>query len=129
MMGKCLILHADGASLGNPGLADIEVIIEDERGRAVARMSMRIGRTTNNRAEYLALIAGMEEAARLGAQKLDTDWTPSSSSGSFRADTRAGSSTAFIDGRSSLCRDSTRAPSIMSRAAITEWPMPWRIGH
>ena len=71
MTGKCLILHADGASLGNPGLAAIGVIIEDERGRAVARISRRIGRTTSNRAEYLALIAGMEEAARLGAQKLD----------------------------------------------------------
>ena len=71
MSGQRLILRADGASLGNPGLAAIGVIIQDERGQAVARISRRIGKTTNNRAEYLGLIAGLEEAARLGAQKLD----------------------------------------------------------
>ena len=71
MPGKRLILRADGASLGNPGPAAIGVIIENERGQAVARISRPIGKTTNNRAEYLALIAGLEEAARLGGQELD----------------------------------------------------------
>jgi len=71
MAGKRLILHSDGASLGNPGPAAIGVVIEDEVGRVVAQVSKYIGRTTNNRAEYLALIAGLEEAARLGARELE----------------------------------------------------------
>jgi ribonuclease HI len=71
MTGKRLTLHADGASLGNPGPAAIGVIIEDDGGQGVTRISRRIGETTNNRAEYLALIAGLEEAARQGAWRLD----------------------------------------------------------
>ena len=71
MSAKHLIIYADGASRGNPGPAAIGVIIEDERGRAVARISKAIGRATNNRAEYFALIAGLEEAARLGGETLD----------------------------------------------------------
>ena len=71
MAAKRLILRADGASLGNPGPAAIGVVIEDEGGQVVIQISKRIGKTTNNRAEYLALIAGLEQAARLGAQELD----------------------------------------------------------
>ena len=70
MTGKRLTLRADGASLGNPGPSAIGVIIEDDGGQGVARISRRIGKTTNNRAEYLALIAGLEEAARQGAWRL-----------------------------------------------------------
>lgn len=71
MSAKRLIIHSDGASWGNPGPAAIGVVIEDEQGMAVAKISKAIGRTTNNRAEYLALIAGLEEAARLGGETLD----------------------------------------------------------
>jgi ribonuclease HI len=70
MGAKRFIIYTDGASRGNPGPAAIGVVIEDEKGRAVARISRRIGETTNNRAEYLALIAGLEEAARLGAEQV-----------------------------------------------------------
>jgi len=69
--GKALDSACDGASLGNPGPCAIGVIIEDERVQTVARISIGIGETTNNRAEYLTLIAGLEEAVRLGGQKLD----------------------------------------------------------
>lgn len=71
MSAKRLIIYADGASRGNPGPAAIGVVINDEQGRVVAEVSRAIGRTTNNRAEYFALIAGLEEAARLGAETLD----------------------------------------------------------
>lgn len=71
MAGKRFVIRTDGASLGNPGPAAIGVVIEDGLGRVITRISRRIGETTNNRAEYLALIAGLEEAARLGAETLD----------------------------------------------------------
>ncbi len=70
-MAKHFTLRTDGASLGNPGHAAIGAVLEDESGRALARISRRIGVTTNNRAEYLALIAGLKEALRLGAETLD----------------------------------------------------------
>ena len=71
MTGKRLTIRSDGASLGNPGPAAIGVVIEDESGAAVSEIWRRIGETTNNRAEYLALIAGLEQAAKLGADVLD----------------------------------------------------------
>ena len=68
---KRLIIYTDGAARGNPGPAAIGVIIEDERGRLVASISQRIGRTTNNQAEYRALIAALEKAVSLGAKQVD----------------------------------------------------------
>ena len=66
-----MTIRSDGASLGNPGPAAIGVVVEDESGVAVSEIWRRIGETTNNRAEYLALIAGLEQAAKLGAEALD----------------------------------------------------------
>ena len=66
-----VVIYADGASLGNPGLAAIGATIKDEQGKPIARISRRIGRTTNNQAEYRAIIAALEEAIRLGAKQVD----------------------------------------------------------
>ncbi len=64
---KRVIIHADGVSRGNPGLAAIGATIRDRRGRLLATISRSIGRATNNQAEYQALIAVLEETHRLGA--------------------------------------------------------------
>lgn len=71
MSAKRLTIYTDGASKGNPGPAAIGVVIEDESGQVINQISRRIGEATNNRAEYLALIAGVEEAARLGAEHVE----------------------------------------------------------
>ena len=68
---KRLTIYSDGASRGNPGPAAIGVVVLDETGRVVTKLSKAIGRTTNNRAEFLALIAGLKEALRLGAECVD----------------------------------------------------------
>ena len=68
---KKVIIHADGASRGNPGQAAIGAVIKDERGRLIASVSRRIGRATNNQAEYRAIIAALEEAVRLGKRQVD----------------------------------------------------------
>lgn len=65
-----VVICADGASLGNPGLAAIGATLKDEQGRLVASISQAIGRTTNNQAEYRAVIAALEEATRLGAKEV-----------------------------------------------------------
>ncbi|KTG28458.1 ribonuclease HI family protein [Haloferax profundi] len=62
-------LHFDGASRGNPGPASIGWLISTS-DTIVDEGSERIGRTTNNCAEYEALIAGLERALDLGITKI-----------------------------------------------------------
>ncbi|MFC1977929.1 ribonuclease HI family protein [Chloroflexota bacterium] len=66
-----VIIFTDGASQGNPGLAAIGAVIKDEQGRVIASISQGIGRTTNNQAEYRAVIAALENAVSLGASQVD----------------------------------------------------------
>ncbi len=68
---KKAVIYADGASRGNPGSAAIGAVIKDEQGKLISLISRRIGRTTNNQAEYRAVIIALEEAIRLGARQVD----------------------------------------------------------
>ena len=68
---KRMVIFTDGASRGNPGPAAIGVTIKDEQGRFITSISQRIGRATNNQAEYRAIIAALEEATRLDAKRVD----------------------------------------------------------
>ncbi len=63
-------LYCDGASRGNPGPAGAGAALTDPQGATVARLTRFLGVTTNNVAEYQALILGLKEAARLGVRKL-----------------------------------------------------------
>jgi ribonuclease HI len=65
-----VIIYTDGASRGNPGPAAIGVIIKDESGLTIDEISRRLGVTTNNQAEYRAIIAALEKAVSLGARKV-----------------------------------------------------------
>ncbi len=62
-----LVIYADGAARGNPGPAGIGAVIEDERGRILKEISQFVGHKTNNQAEYMALIQGLEVAAEYQA--------------------------------------------------------------
>lgn len=65
MKGKALTLRTDGASRGNPGPAGIGVVIEvDGTGQRLERFAY-IGETTNNVAEYRALLLALAEAEKL----------------------------------------------------------------
>ena len=68
---KKVVIFADGASRGNPGPAAIGVTIKDERGELIAFISRRIGKVTNNQAEYRAIIAALEHAITLGANQVE----------------------------------------------------------
>lgn len=59
-----LIVETDGAARGNPGLAGAGIIIKDENGRRLETIGEFLGVTTNNQAEYRALIAGLQAVAR-----------------------------------------------------------------
>jgi ribonuclease HI len=63
-------IFTDGAARGNPGPAAIGAIIKDEKGNPVASLSHCIGQTTNNQAEYRAIIAALEKAISLGAMQV-----------------------------------------------------------
>ena len=63
-------IYFDGASRGNPGPAAIGWVLATNDG-IVAEGGETIGRTTNNRAEYEALIGGLEVAAEYGFDAVD----------------------------------------------------------
>ena len=65
------IIYADGASRGNPGPASIGAVVYDDSGRELHTVSRRIGRTTNNEAEYRAAIAALEAALALGVREVE----------------------------------------------------------
>jgi ribonuclease HI len=53
-------VYVDGAARGNPGPAGIGVVIKDGP-KLIEELGAYVGRTTNNIAEYMALIRGLEE--------------------------------------------------------------------
>ncbi|MDH7572536.1 MAG: ribonuclease HI family protein [Clostridia bacterium] len=68
---KRLILYIDGASHGNPGPSGYGVVVEDARGGVLAELSGSLGVTTNNVAEYTALLKALEEARARGAEEVE----------------------------------------------------------
>ncbi len=63
-------LTCDGGSRGNPGPGAMAYVLSDPRGREREARGEFLGTVTNNVAEYRALIAGLEAAARHGARSL-----------------------------------------------------------
>lgn len=63
-------LYFDGAARGNPGPAAVGWVIVSSDG-IVAEGGEPIGRATNNRAEYEALIAALEAARQYGLDAVD----------------------------------------------------------
>ena len=65
-----LTIFSDGGARGNPGPAAVGVVIKNERGQVVSRVGKCIGETTNNQAEYQAVILAFEKAHELGGTEL-----------------------------------------------------------
>jgi ribonuclease HI len=64
-------IFSDGAARGNPGPAGIGVVIKNEQGEIVEELYEYLGETTNNQAEYKALLLGLKKAAHLKAKNLN----------------------------------------------------------
>ena len=66
-----LLIYIDGASRGNPGNAAAGVVILDEQQEPVLERKKYLGKTTNNVAEYQALILALQEAVNMGAVQVE----------------------------------------------------------
>jgi len=64
------VANVDGASRGNPGPAAYAVVMRDPAGRVVLELDKKIGRETNNVAEYYALLAALDYATVHGIRSL-----------------------------------------------------------
>ena len=68
-----IIIYCDGGSRGNPGPGAIGVIFTDEKGKIIKEYAEKIGRATNNEAEYEAVIFALQKAKLLfGGKKIKT---------------------------------------------------------
>lgn len=67
-----VLIEADGGSRGNPGPAGYGAVVwTADRGSVLAEAKSAIGQATNNVAEYRGLIAGLQEAAGVGATEVE----------------------------------------------------------
>jgi len=64
-------VYTDGASKGNPGPAGAGGVIYDAEGSVIAEVTHYLGVTTNNVAEYTALLLTLEQAILLGIKHVD----------------------------------------------------------
>ncbi len=65
-----LYLYTDGAARGNPGPAGIGSVITTAQGKVVATISEPIGETTNNYAEYTALVHSLRLISAFNVDKI-----------------------------------------------------------
>ena len=63
-------IHTDGASRGNPGPAAIGIVFAAKGGAKLAAHSEAIGKTTNNVAEYRAVVTALEHCRRWGVRRV-----------------------------------------------------------
>jgi len=66
-----VVVHVDGGSRGNPGPAAVAAVATDEAGDELAERNAYIGETTNNVAEYRAVLLALELARDLGANEVE----------------------------------------------------------
>lgn len=62
---KKLIIYTDGGARGNPGPAAIGAVIKNQKGENIKKYSEAIGETTNNEAEYQAIIFALKKIKAL----------------------------------------------------------------
>jgi ribonuclease HI len=66
-----LVVNVDGGARGNPGPAAVGAVVQLPGGEVLEERGERIGKATNNVAEYRAVLLGIERAAELGASELE----------------------------------------------------------
>jgi len=65
-----IIIYTDGGSRGNPGPAAIGVIFCNEKGVMIKKYSEYLGETTNNEAEYQAVISALKKFKQVFGKEL-----------------------------------------------------------
>ncbi len=83
-----LHVHTDGAARGNPGPASIGVYVTTPKGDVVASFNQYIGETTNNFAEYTALMHALRLVSAFDLESLrlfsDSDLMVQQVKGNYR---------------------------------------------
>ncbi len=64
-------IWADGASRGNPGPSGAGAVVKLASGEVIGEVAEYLGTGTNNRAEYTAVIRGLQRALELGGREVD----------------------------------------------------------
>ncbi|MEM4195243.1 MAG: ribonuclease HI family protein [Candidatus Anstonellales archaeon] len=64
-----MIIYTDGACFGNPGPMGIGIVFV-KNNRVVKKISMLIGKGTNNIAEYTAVLVALQEAKKIGERNI-----------------------------------------------------------
>lgn len=72
-MFKQLIIYTDGGARGNPGPAGVGVVVCDgeNENKILATHKKYLGQTTNNQAEYKAVVLALEKARELKAEEVE----------------------------------------------------------
>ena len=65
-----VVVWTDGGARGNPGPAGYGAVVTTPGGQVLAEVAEGIGWATNNVAEYRGAIAGLRQAAALGARRV-----------------------------------------------------------
>lgn len=90
---KWLHVYSDGAARGNPGPAGAGGQVRDQDGKLLVEISDFLGETTNNVAEYLALIRILGASADLGYRRLkihtDSELLAQQLTGGFKVKSKA----------------------------------------
>lgn len=66
---RCVI-YADGGARGNPGPAAAGAVLLSPDGASLAEISEYLGETTNNVAEYRALVLALRRALEIGCRRV-----------------------------------------------------------
>ncbi|KKR48689.1 MAG: Ribonuclease H [Candidatus Magasanikbacteria bacterium GW2011_GWC2_40_17] len=65
-----LFIYTDGGARGNPGPAAAGIVIKNVSGETISSFGEYLGETTNNQAEYRALIFALEKSMELGGSEI-----------------------------------------------------------
>lgn len=67
---KKIKIHTDGGARGNPGPAAAAAVLY-EGDKEIDSVAKYMGEATNNQAEYMAILIGLERAKKLGAREVE----------------------------------------------------------
>jgi len=68
---RSVVVHVDGGARGNPGPAAVAAVATSPDGASLAEDSAYIGETTNNVAEYKAVLLALDLSSRIGAREVE----------------------------------------------------------
>lgn len=92
MTNDSVVIYTDGGSRGNPGPAGIGAVIT-KNDDTLCEISEFLGSTTNNVAEYTALVKALEKALELGIKnaevRMDSELIVRQMSGQYRVKNQA----------------------------------------